>query len=98
MTITKVSIQPEQLAIVVCCGEKQPSDTKVEINGEPVPIQAIYTPADGWDPQPGDRDQFSIGWSWYLVPNWSVGDPFNLVNSEESYEVSGYGGGFGATQ
>lgn len=39
MTITKVSIQPEQLAIV-----------------------------------------------------------FSLVNSEESYEVSGYGGGFGATQ
>ena len=98
MTITKVSIQPEQLAIVVCCGEQQPNDTRVEINGVPVPIQAIYTIADGWDPQPGDRDQFSIGWSWQGVANWTVGDPFSLVNSVESYEVSGYGNGFGLTQ
>ena len=98
MTITKVSIQEDQLAIVVCCGEQQPSDTKIVINGEPVPIQAIYTVADGWDPQPQDRDQFSIGWSWQGVPNWNVGDPFSLVNSVESFEVSGYGNGFGLTQ
>lgn len=96
MTITKVSIQPEQLAIVVCCGEPQPSDTKVEINGVPVPIQAIYTVADGWDPQPGDRDQFSIGWSWDGVADWVVGDPFSLVNSVETQVVADYGSGFGS--
>ena len=98
MTITKVSIQPEQMAIIVCCGEPQPSDTKVEINGVPVPIQAIYNAADGWNPQPGDRDQFSIGWSWSEVPDWVVGDPFSLVNSAESQVVSDYGSGFGLTE
>ena len=98
MTITKVSIQESDLAIIVCCGEAQPSDTKVVINDLVVPIQAIYTVADGFNPQPGDRDQFSIGWSWLGIENWTLGDPFSLVNSEEPQVVSDYGTGFGSTE
>ncbi len=98
MTITKVSIQESDLAIIVCCGEVQPSDTKIVINDLVVPIQAIYTVADGFNPQPGDRDQFSIGWSWLGIENWTLGDPFSLVNSEETQVVSDYGTGFGSTE
>jgi hypothetical protein len=98
MTITKVSIQESDLAIVVCCGEPQPSDTKVVINDLVVPIQAIYTPDSGFNPQPGDRDQFSIGWSWLGIENWALGDSFSLVNSVETQTVSDYGTGFGSTE
>jgi hypothetical protein len=90
MTITKVSIQESDMAIIVCCGEAQPSDTKIVINDLIVPIQAIYTAENGFNPQPGDPDQFSIGWSWLGVENWTLGDSFSLVNSVETYTVTGY--------
>ena len=94
MTITKLAIQEEQLAIVLGFAEVLPSDTKIIINGVPVPIQAIYTAETGFFPQPGDRDQFSMAFSWLGVENWTLGDVFSIVNSVETKEVSSYGSGF----
>lgn len=94
MTVTKLSIQEEQLAIVLCLAEAQPSDTKVVINGTAVPIQAIYTAETGFSPLPEARDQFSMAFSWLGVENWVLGDAFSLVNSVETFVVSDYGTGF----
>jgi hypothetical protein len=94
MTITKLAIQEEQMAIVLGFAEVLPSDTKIFINDIQVPIQAIYTAETGFSPQPGDRDQFSMAFSWHLVENWALGDAFSIVNSEETRVVSGYGSGF----
>jgi hypothetical protein len=101
MTVTKVFIIEEHKSMVICCGEIQPSDTKVVINGGIIPGQVkfpnqkIYTPEDGFDPAPGSRDMFSICWTWRDVTGWAPGDPFKIVNSVESHEVSNYGSGFG---
>lgn len=94
MTITKLSIQEEQLAIVLCLAEAQPEDTKVVINGTAVPIQAIYTAETGFEPLPEARDQFSMAFSWLGVENWTLGDDFSIVNSVETKIVSDYGAGF----
>jgi len=94
MTITKLAIQEEQMAIVLCLAEAQPEDTKVVINGTPVPIQAIYTAETGFEPLPEARDQFSMAFSWLGVENWALGDVFSIVNSVETKEVSDYGSGF----
>lgn len=95
MTVTKVFIIEEHKTMIICCGEVQPSDTKVIINGDVIPYQKIYTAEDGFDPAPGSRDMFSICWSWRYVSNWAPGDSFKIVNSVESQEVSNYGSGFG---
>ena len=97
MTVTKLSIQEEQLAIVLCLAEPQPSDTKVVIHGQVVPIQAIYTPETGFDAQPGDVHQFSMAFSWVGVDAWALGDAFSIVNSVETHVVSDYGAGFDAS-
>lgn len=94
MTITKLAIQEEQLAIVLGFAEILPSDTKIFINNVQVPIQAIYTIENGFSPSPQDRDQFSIAFSWLNIDNWSLGDDFSIINSQETKVVSNYGSGF----
>lgn len=96
MTITKVSIQQEQLAIVLCCGEAQPPDTQVVIAGIKVPIQAIYDADTGFQAQPGDVHQFSMAFSWLGIDGWTLGDAFSLVNSVETHVVTDYASGFDA--
>ena len=82
------------MAIVLCCAEAQPQDTKVVINGAVVPIQAIYTIDTGFSPLPEGRDQFSMAFSWLGIENWTLGDAFSIVNSVETFVVSDYGTGF----
>ena len=95
MTVTKVFIIEDQKSMIICCGEVQPSDTKITINGDVIPHQTIYKAEHGFDPAPGSRDMFSIIWTWRNTSGWSLGDPFKIVNSVESHEVSDYGSGFG---
>lgn len=94
MTISKIDVIEEFQSIVICATEAQPADTKVYINNEPVPIQAVYGPDNGYNPAPEDRDQFSMAFCYLNVPNWTLGDSFEIGTDNSKQVIVDYLRGF----